>query len=349
MIGLEVFSGAGGMSVGAHLAGIDIKLAIEIDPHAAYTYSLNHRSTAVLNTDIRKIKSIDIECEKNSTILFGGPPCQGFSLSNQRTRNIGNENNWLFEEYMRIAGLWKPDWIVLENVSGLLLTERGFFLDKILQKLKKLGYRTSYKLLDASNYGVPQKRERLFIVGNLHGIDFIFPKSKKKKITVKEALADLPKLENGSLEFELPYKSNKIASSYATQMRCGLKTTRNHYVTRNSELVVNRYQHIPQGGNWTSIPERLLKNYADFTRCHGGIYHRLMENEPSVVIGNYRKNMLIHPRQDRGLSVREAARLQSFPDWFEFYGFLTHQQQQVGNAVPPLLAKAVFDKIISHL
>jgi DNA (cytosine-5)-methyltransferase 1 len=345
MIGIEVFSGAGGMSVGAHLAGIDIKLAIEIDPHAAYTYSLNHKDTKVLNKDIRKIRSLDVKGGKD-TILFGGPPCQGFSLSNQKTRNIENENNWLFSEYMRIARLWKPEWIVLENVSGLLLTEQGFFLDKILQKLERLGYRTNFKLLNAADYGVPQKRERLFIVGNLHGIDFTFPKRTEKKITVKEALNDLPKLENGSLEYELPYRKNKV-SSYAKKMRGVLRTSKNHYVTRNSKLVLNRYQHIPQGGNWSSIPEGLLKNYTDFTRCHGGIYHRLKEDEPSVVIGNYRKNMLIHPSEDRGLSVREAARLQSFPDWFEFYGFLGDQQQQVGNAVPPLLAKAVFKKILA--
>jgi DNA (cytosine-5)-methyltransferase 1 len=348
MVGIEVFSGAGGMSVGARLAGIEIKLAIEIDQHAAYTYSLNHKNTTVLNKDIRKIRSLDINAGKHSTILFGGPPCQGFSLSNQKTRNIENENNWLFSEYMRIARLWKPEWVVLENVSGLLLTEQGFFLDKILQKLKTLGYSTNFKLLNASDYGVPQRRERLFIVGNLHGVDFTFPKPIGKKITVKEALSDLPKLENGSLEYELPYKKNKV-SSYAKKMRGGLRSSKNHYVTKNSELVLNRYQHIPQGGNWSSIPERLLRNYTDFTRCHGGIYHRLKENEPSVVIGNYRKNMLIHPREHRGLSVREAARLQSFPDSFEFFGYLTHQQQQVGNAVPPMLAKAVFDKIITHL
>jgi DNA (cytosine-5)-methyltransferase 1 len=349
MRGIELFSGAGGMSAGAIMAGIEIKLAVEIDKYAALTYSHNHKGTEVFNNDIRKLKEINIKKEKDiPNILFGGPPCQGFSISNQKTRTINNENNWLFEEFIRVAKLWKPDWIVMENVSGLLLTEKGFFIEKIIKKLKKIGYTVNHKLLNAADHGVPQKRERLFIVGSLHGISFQFPVSKVKKyITVTEALHDLPKLENGSMQNELPYKS-EAKSEYAKALRKNLKTSFNHYVTRNSDLVLSRYKHIPQGGNWGHIPINLMKNYKDFTRCHGGIYHRLKENMPSVVIGNYRKNMLIHPVEHRGLSVREAARLQSFPDCFEFKGYLGDQQQQVGNAVPPLLAKEVFQKVMKY-
>ena len=110
--------------------------------------------------------------------------------------------------------------------------------------------------------------------------------------------------------------------------------------------MIERYNHITKGGHWEDIPDRLMKTYADKTKCHTGIYHRLDEKKPSIVIGNFRKNMLIHPRQDRGLSVREAARLQSFPDQYEFKGSIGFQQQQVGNAVPPLLAKAVFQSVV---
>ena len=345
MIGIEIFSGAGGMSVGAAMAGINVKVAVELDKYAAETYSFNHPNALILNEDIRKFHSIPFKT-KESTILLGGPPCQGFSLSNQRTRNLTNVNNWLFEEYIRVAKMWKPDWVVLENVSGLLLTEDGYFLNLITRKLKRLGYNLSYELLDASDYGVPQKRQRLFIVGSLERTNFSFPLPKRTKVSVKEAISDLPKLKNGSFEHQLPYKK-KAESPFARKQRGQMKYVFNNYVTKNSATVVERYKHIPQGGNWESIPPKLLANYKDYTRCHGGIYHRLKEDEPSVVIGNYRKNMLIHPKEDRGLSVREAARLQSFPDWFEFKGFLTHQQQQVGNAVPPILAKAVFDKIVN--
>ena len=345
MIGIEIFSGAGGMSVGATMAGVKIKLAVELDTYAAHTYSFNHPNTITLQQDIRKFRSIPFKT-KERTILFGGPPCQGFSLSNQRTRNLANENNWLFQEYIRVAKLWRPDWVVLENVSGLLLTENGYFLELIIKKIRSLGYHVTYQLLDASTFGVPQKRQRLFIIGSLDHSGFTFPKPKNNSISVHEAISDLPKLENGSLEHELPYKKTPI-SSFSKRLRGTQKSVTNNYVTKNSAIVIERYKHIPQGGNWQSIPSKLLKNYKDYTRCHGGIYHRLNLHEPSVVIGNYRKNMLIHPTQDRGLSVREAARLQSFPDWFQFKGYLTHQQQQVGNAVPPMLAKAVFDKIVN--
>lgn len=146
---------------------------------------------------------------------------------------------------------------------------------------------------------------------------------------------------------EAPYKLPlHKASNYARQMREGSKIATQNYVSRNNDLVIERYKYIGQGQNWRAIPDFLMKNYADKGRCHSGIYRRLIANQPSVVISNYRKSMLIHPYQDRGISVREAARLQSFPDSFYFEGPISHIQQQIGNAVPPLLAKAVFDQII---
>lgn len=131
-------------------------------------------------------------------------------------------------------------------------------------------------------------------------------------------------------------------------MRKDSKVSRQNYVSRNNDLAIERYTHIPQGGNWRDIPDWLMTNYADKSRCHSGIYRRLRANQPSVVISNYRKSMLIHPTQHRGLSVREAARIQSFPDTFIFKGPISHIQQQIGNAVPPLLAKAVVEQILSH-
>jgi DNA (cytosine-5)-methyltransferase 1 len=347
MTGFEIFAGVGGMSVGAKFAGVNVKLAIEIDNSAATTYKFNHSEAIVLNTDIRKVKSIPHIQIKDKKLLFGGPPCQGFSTSNQRTRNINNENNWLFEEFIRMTKLWQPDFIVFENVSGLLVTESGYFLEQILKKFKRLGYHTDFSLLNSYNFGVPQKRERLFIVGFKEKINFKFPEPIKEAYSVFDALHDLPSLENGDSFETKPYKSEP-KSKYAHTMRKKSKNSLNNFVTKNSDLIIERYKYIPQGGNWQYIPKRLMKNYQDYTRCHGGIYHRLHENEPSIVIGNYRKNMLIHPKENRGLSVREAARLQSFPDWFEFKGQLTSQQQQVGNAVPPLLSKAVFSALVKQ-
>ena len=349
--GIEIFSGAGGMSVGAGMAGINTKLAIEIDKYAALTFKHNHPDSIVLQTDIRSIKSDDIKPflseDIDDLVLFGGPPCQGFSKSNLRTRNLLNANNWLFEEFLRITKLVKPQCVVLENVYGLIGTEKGIFLESIIKGLNKLGYDIQFSVLNAMDFGVPQNRERVFIVGTRENVKFKFPvPEKQNRVTVLEALDDLPLLLNGEQAHEKPYVK-PARFKYAQLLRAGLELSSNHNVSRNNSTVIDRYKYVPQGGNWKNIPNDLLANtYKDSSRCHTGIYHRLNEDLPSVVIGNYRKNMLIHPWQDRGLSVREAARLQSFPDYFKFLGNLGNQQQQVGNAVPPLLAKAVFENIV---
>ncbi len=349
-IGIDLFAGAGGMSIGAQAAGVDVKVAVEIDKYAAITYKANHPKTLVFNEDIRHV-NINGACKasNNATkILFGGPPCQGFSISNQKTRNKENTTNWLFKEYIRVAKEQKPDWVIVENVKGIVDTENGFFLETIIQELKTLGYTVTYSVLNSADYGVPQVRNRVFIVGSLHGIKYDFPKpSTKNYVSVREAISDLPSLNSGANYQVLDYK-DKCQNLYQAEIRKLSKQSINNLVTSNNKLVLNRYVHIPQGGNWENIPPYLMKNYKDFTRCHTGIYHRLDYNKPSVVIGNYRKNMLIHPTENRGLSVREAARIQSFPDNFHFFGSIGFQQQQVGNSVPPLLAKAIFTKILQY-
>lgn len=349
MIGIDLFSGVGGMSLGAIQAGIDVQQTVEADEHAAETYLTNHQPKhGMFNDDIRRFHPAAIDDRDNEgLVVFGGPPCQGFSTSNQRTRSIENENNWLFEEFVRVVKECAPDWFVFENVRGILETEDGIFVEQIMERFESLGFTCSSALLHATDFGVPQKRARFFIVGSMHGKTFEFPEpTHRKLVTVSQAISDLPVLSNGASECYLKYaKPASSASAYAKQLRNGQKGCHNHLVTRNNKLIVERYKHIPPGGNWECIPDKLMKNYADKSRCHTGIYRRLKLDEPSVVIGNYRKNMLIHPTQDRGLSVREAARLQSFPDNFIFKGSIGFQQQQVGNAVPPLLAKAIFQNL----
>ena len=258
-----------------------------------------------------------------------------------------NKNNFLFLEFVRLVKEIKPTWFVLENVWGLTNINEGQTKTMIENCFQELGYKVKSEVLWASDYGVPQKRNRFFMVGNKNGIEFKFPKPFDYEVTVEEAIADLPILANGQMLAEAPYMIPfEQSSDYAQQMRKKSDVATQNYVSRNNELVIERYRHIPQGGNWRNIPDYLMKNYADKGRCHSGIYKRLVANKPSVVISNYRKSMLIHPYQDRGLSVREAARLQSFPDNFIFEGPISHIQQQIGNAVPPLLAKAVFSQII---
>jgi DNA (cytosine-5)-methyltransferase 1 len=196
-------------------------------------------------------------------------------------------------------------------------------------------------LLNAMDFGVPQSRSRFFAVASLQGAKVQPPTPEKSIVTVAQAINDLPTLGNGANTSRVQYRK-AAKTSYAQMMRGTLKSSENHLVSNNNSTVIERYGFIPQGGNWENIPERLMENYKNRLGCHTGIYHRLKEDDVSIVIGNYRKNMLVHPKFDRGLSVREAARLQSFPDHFTFEGSIGFQQQQVGNAVPPLLAKALF-------
>ncbi len=292
MVGIELFSGAGGMSLGAMLAGIETKIAVEMNCYAAATFASNLKNTTVVVDDIRNIKEFNV-LEKEPTILFGGPPCQGFSSSNQKTRSVENPKNWLFKEFMRCAKLIMPDWIVIENVRGLVEMQDGYFLKEVFKALNKLGYTINYQVLNAVYYGVPQKRDRVFIVASLHGIAFSFPTPTSDfAFTVKDAIFDLPVLSNGTMAYKMDYRCSPL-SGYGKKLRGKKKKSVNNYVTMNSDLVITRYKHIPQGGNWADIPLKLMSNYKDHTRCHHGIYRRLSENEPSVVIGNYRKNMLI--------------------------------------------------------
>jgi DNA (cytosine-5)-methyltransferase 1 len=255
--------------------------------------------------------------------------------------------NWLFQEYFRFAEELKPDWIVFENVPGMLVTEQGRFLDAVMSEFRRLGYRAKHFILNAADYGVPQRRSRLFIVASIKDQPFTIPSPMQSQISVRDAIGDLPVLRNGSTAGDLPYRC-AAKSAYAKALRGRRSKCSNHQVTNSSPSIIERYKCVSPGGNWADIPANQMKNYSDRNRCHTGIYRRLIYDEPSVVIGNFRKNMLIHPTQDRGLSVREAARLQSFPDRFVFTGSIGFQQQQVGNAVPPLLARAVFEAITNR-
>lgn len=347
MIGVDLFAGAGGMSVGARMAGVSVATAVEMDAKAAATYERNHPGVKIIKKDIRSVERID-KPEGGPLIVFGGPPCQGFSTSNQRTRSTQNYNNWLFEEYFRIIKQINPDWVVFENVKGILETENGLFLDLVLSSFEEEGFTISQFLLNAKDYGIPQNRSRFFIIASRDGCRIGLPKQKDEHFTVKDALYDLPSLEPGAKICYLPYKT-KAKSRYSIKLRQKLRKSHNHLVSNNNAVVLNRYSYVKPGGNWQDIPHNLMQNYSNLSGCHTGIYHRLDPDDVSIVIGNYRKNMLIHPWEDRGLSVREAARLQSFPDSFVFTGSIGFQQQQVGNAVPPLLAKAVFEAILEQI
>ncbi|QQS30682.1 MAG: DNA cytosine methyltransferase [Sphingobacteriales bacterium] len=344
---IDLFSGAGGMSLGATEAGITTVLAIDNDKSALQTYLKNHPQTTVLLTDISKIEVPKDEAYQNLFVIFGGPPCQGFSISNTKSRNEKNFQNYLYIPFIKWIAALLPQWFVFENVEGFRSFGKGMLNETIKREFENLGYKVSSEILCADDYGVPQKRNRFFMVGNRLQIEFKFPEatSKADKVTVLDAIGDLPYLKNGDIFEELPYRDINL-NEYSCLMRGESEYSTQNYVSRNQDYVIERYRHIKQGQNWRAIPDDLMQNYKNGYHCHSGIYKRLKADEPSVVISNYRKNMLIHPFENRGLSVREAARLQSFPDTFKFEGPLMHIQQQIGNAVPPLLAKALFEHII---
>lgn len=346
-IGVDLFSGAGGLSLGAEWAGINVQYAVELDKSASETYKKNHSHATVLNEDITKLSKKDFSDINDCFVLFGGPPCQGFSTSNQKTRNNSNPKNKLYLEFLRLVKELKPQWVVIENVQGIYNFDSGLVVKNMVDILKEYGYRSKNAILNSVDYGVPQRRKRFILVANKLNIDFEFPDVDKNIVSVQEAIADLPELKNGDMQEDCNYIDCEL-SAYMKLMRKKSKSSKQNYVSKNSDLVIKRYKYIGQGQNWKAIPKELMSNYQDTNRCHSGIYKRLRNDSPSVVISNYRKNMLIHPTQDRGLSVREAARLQSFPDDYIFEGTISEIQQQIGNAVPPLLSKAIFARILKY-
>jgi DNA (cytosine-5)-methyltransferase 1 len=356
-VGIDLFSGTGGLSLGFEDAGFRIIYALEKDKYAAETYGRNRNGGTIVEvTDILEMQPEDILrnlgiSRGDLDIVLGGPPCQGFSIANMRTRNKDNPANRLVFQFCDFVRQLGPKWFVMENVGGLDNFSNGGVKEALLGLFGQAGYDAEALVLDASRFGVPQARKRIFFVGNRINKSLVFlhelasPRT-VSAVTVREAIDDLPLLSNANSIDPMPYlKSQENATEYQRAMRLrNSAQVFNNFVSRNNDLVLERYKYIRQGENWRALATRkpeLLYNYRNLSKCHEWIYLRLRWDRPSVVISNYRKNMLIHPEQDRGLSVREAARLQSFPDEYIFYGPLGYQQQQVANAVPPLLAKCI--------
>jgi DNA-cytosine methyltransferase len=311
-------------------------------------------------------------------VMIGGPPCQGFSTANRNSGSSVNPNNRLVDSFLECVTQMLPRVLVMENVQGILWTPRAGESSEVsvaahvLERLQSMGYLVFPKLLDAVWYGAPQNRNRFFLMGIHQDLGYSpadfgewgpFPKpthgpgAGRPFVTVRDAIADLPTLVNGGGLAEQQYEASQdrmSANAFLRQMRLGTPddTLWDHVTSRHAEYVIERYQGIPQGGNWESVRE-LMTNYADVERTHSNIYRRLAWDEPAITIGHYRKSMIIHPSQHRGLSLREASRLQTFPDWFRFAGNasgetggLMHKQQQLANAVCPSVTKAVAEFIL---
>lgn len=328
------FSGCGGLDLGLHWAGLDTRFANEIDPNACKTYALNQKLVPIC----QPIESIDVDKVPSVDLIYGGFPCQPFSYSGLR-RGLADTRGTLFYNLATIIKLKEPRFILLENVAGLLKHDKGRTIGTIKAVLEDVGYRLYTKVLNAADFGVPQIRRRLFIFGvriSCCGIRaFEFPQENSRKIGVKEAIDDL-------------LSKKDLANNEPMQHRLH---------------VVTRFSKIPPGGTWRDVPEehkpRLRGDPTKIThkKLRLQSHQRLHPDEPCFTITANVQTHFIHYSQDRNLTPREAARLQSFPDWYEFVGkrsFMSWdkelcQYQQIGNSVPPLLARAIGRAIVQFV
>lgn len=359
---IDLFSGAGGFSKGFEMAGFDILLGIDYWEDALKTYKYNHNNCEVINDNIYNINKKDIMSviERNIEeidVVIGGPPCQGFSISGKRDEN--DHRNDLIYEYLRLISQIKPKYFVMENVEGLKSMNRGEYLKKLIYGFNEIDYKVKYKVLDSANYGVPQKRRRIFLIGNRINKNNYFPikeygKNEKKDlfngdflkdfITMREATSDLPSLENDlNLEGKPLNYATPPKNEYQKMMRKKSSKIYNHQGTKHWDKTINMIKHVPEGGNWKDIPEK-IRNEEKFNAR----YTRLDGNKPSITIDTGHRHHF-HYKENRVPTVREKARLQSFPDDFIFKGSKTSQNTQVGNAVPCILAKKIAELIKNEI
>lgn len=348
---LDLFCGAGGLSLGFDMAGFRIIGGIDFDEHAINTHKLNFGQGIDIYGDITQISNEDI-LEKYSIgadVIIGGPPCQGFSVANKwQSDEEKIEKNKLFFEYMRFIEVLKPKVFVIENVRQILTKDDGYAKKEIEKIGEEYGYNVVSSVLDSSEFGVPQKRLRAFFVGVKKDIDIKFDFNKIDKIdqlvTVKDAISDFYELEN---KRKVVRHEIEPRSDFQKLMRNNSNDEIfNHDIRYPNDRVQERMNFVPQGGNWKDVPDHLWDTQRN--NRHSSAYRRLKEGALSITIDTGHMNYF-HPLFNRVPTVRESARLQSFPDDFVFEGNLGAQFRQVGNAVPPLLAKQIALSIFNIL
>lgn len=345
---IDLFAGVGGMSLGFENSGFDVVLANEYDPSIANAYQLNHKKTKMICGDITKLDFDEVFSDYigKVDVVIGGPPCQGFSQKGQR-KTINDERNFLFKYYVKVVGLVKPKYFVMENVPNLLTAEHGFFRKEIEELFNKMGYQLKTGVLNASDYGVPQNRHRAVIIGKRGSEAPNLPTPKNTKVTIWDAISDLAFLNSGEGTETQSYLMEP-QSSYQRKLRSNNSTLYNHVATKHSELALERLAMIPpNSGKEVLPPEHLTKS------IYSGTWTRMRKDEISVTITTRfdtpSSGKFTHPYLNRAITVREAARIQSFPDNFVFVGNKGSQMKQVGNAVPPFLAAAIAKEIMKDI
>ncbi|TGD87423.1 DNA cytosine methyltransferase [Mycolicibacterium sp. CH28] len=385
---IDLFSGAGGGGLGLTQAGFDLRWSVDLDPDAARTHQ-RHLPGATVTGDIRALSDAALAQSVGMApgeldLLFAGPPCQGFSMIGQR--KIADLRNTLYREVIRATAVFKPKVVVIENVPGLLTLAGGSYLASILAGLEDLGaqgYRTACAELLAAQYGAPQMRWRLVIIawrddlgippgygfpepthgdsaiGDLVSNVTIPQRSYKGLLTTRAAIGDLPALEAGETVSNYGgnprYRFQKVARTLPNGRRMNSSELHDHYAAALGETTLNRLRHLKPGEDWRDLPHELLPGSMQraLRKDHTRRYRRMdWDGVPRAIITRFRdpkSGEYTHPEQHRTISIREAARIQGFPDWFSFAGSTTSKYVQVGNAIPVPLAKAIAAEIISCL
>ena len=352
---IDLFSGAGGLSLGFRMAGVNILVGIDNNEAALMTFKNNHRGSVTICGNIENIQAHDIEEKVNSKtvdLILGGPPCQGLSLSGPR--KFHDSRNRLFLSYAHITDQIGPKAFVLENVPGLLSLFKGKIKDAIIDEFTHIGYEVKFKTLTAADYGVPQLRKRVFFVGVREDVKqpFAFPKSThfnratlfkdQSYVTCEEALSDLsPLMDNLGSEKQKYFTPPQ--NDYQRAMRNGAHSVYNHIAVNHNDKVKKIISMVPEGGNYKDLP----KEYRNTRNFHVA-WTRYHSKKPAPTIDTGHRHHF-HYKYNRTPTVRECARLQSFPDNFIFYGNKSQQYAQVGNAVPPLLGKALALEVVKCL
>lgn len=359
---IDLFCGVGGLSYGfAHDENFEIVAANEILPHAAKAYSLNHPTVKVYLDDIKDFCADRVEKDLNVKaneidIVIGGPPCQAYSTVGKRL--INDPRGKLFQEYYRVLKEFSPQFFLFENVKGLLSMQGGELLETIISLFQSLGYKVQYKLLNAADYGVPQIRERVIIVGSKFSHDFQYPEpthyNPEKKLdlfrtglkpylTLEEAISDLPFMRSGEERFSY---SSHPQNEFQMMMRLDSpEKLMDHNSPHNNPKLVKMMELLPDGGTPEDLPEDLRP-----TSGFKNTYCRLWWKRPSTTItrnlSTPSSSRCIHPKAARPLTTREGARIQCFPDSYLFYGSRGDRNLQIGNAVPTFLSNVLAKSIL---